>query len=66
VHSGASRADIMAPIAQSGGDGASGGTGCKLDLPFGVHTWDRVRLADWYVALQLARSEGWIPFSRLP
>ena len=33
--------DIRAPLAQSGGDGASGGTGGKLDLPFcgcfGVH-----------------------------
>ena len=37
VQSGASPADILAPLAQSGGDGASGGTGRKLDLPFGAH-----------------------------
>lgn len=36
-----SLADRLTPLAQSGGDGASGGTGRKLDLPFrgyfGVH-----------------------------
>ncbi|MEI7788936.1 MAG: hypothetical protein WCI23_09815 [Chlorobiaceae bacterium] len=66
LHSGASRADIMAPIAQSGGDGLRGGAGRKLDLPFGDHTWNCRRPADWHVAHQLARSAGWIPFSRLP
>ncbi len=40
-------ADILAPVAQSGGDGASGGTGRKLDLPFGAHMelWAPGRLA---------------------
>ena len=40
-------ADILAPVAQSGGDGLRGGAGRKLDLPFGAHMelWAPGRLA---------------------
>ena len=67
LHSGASRADIMAPIAQSRGDGASGGAGRKLDCYFlgqyGAHVPMCAILTD-SSARELAKSEVGTPLSR--
>ena len=67
LHSGASRADIMAPIAQSGGDGASGGTGRKLDFHFvgqyGAHV-PMCAILTGSSARELAKSEVGTPLSR--